>query len=243
MVITPQEDLLIPQIERLLSGRGVRTAQDSMSQVLPPEGTAEPLPESAADSQPQVQRAPTDRSPSPPPELTKGFKLTSPAEGKPGFSLNISPSQRILPEPDNYLTEKELNLLRYLSSAVQTERPLGTSLSTKTYGARISLQGKTSFNINQIDIAPWAREVVEKIQKNWIIPESQREGVKTAVEITVSIARTGELLGVGIRNSSAVPSFDQAALNAVRMSTPFPELPREFPSDVLEAHFLFQSNE
>jgi protein TonB len=100
-----------------------------------------------------------------------------------------------------------------------------------------------SFNINQIDISPWARDVVEKIQKNWAIPASQDEGRKSVVEITVTIGKNGDLLNVGIRNSSAHPTLDQAALNAVRMSAPFPELPDDFPNDNLEAHFLFRYNE
>jgi TonB family protein len=243
VVITPHEDLLIPQIERLLSGRSVGAAQGSTQQDRLSEGMSKAESKDAAESQPQVQRSPIDRAPSPPPVFTEGFKLDPSPEAKSGFSLNISPSQDVLPEPDNYLTEKELDLLRYLSSATSAQRPLGTSPSAETYGATISTSGKGSFNINQIDISTWAREVVEKIQKNWAIPESKGPSAKTAVEITVSIGKNGELLNVAIRNSSAVQSFDLAALNAVRMSAPFPELPGNFPNDTLETYFLFQSND
>jgi TonB family protein len=120
---------------------------------------------------------------------------------------------------------------------------LGTSPSTETYGARISSPGKTSFNISQIDISPWARDVVEKIQRNWTIPTSQENGGKNSVEITVSIGKNGDLLNLSIRNSSAHPTLDQAALTAVRMSAPFPELPENFPNESVEVHFLFRYNE
>jgi len=243
VVITPQEDFLIPQIERLLSGRSVGTTQESPQQDRLSKGMSGAEPKDAAGSRPQVLGGTIDRSPSPPPEFTEGFKLDPSPEDRSGFHLNISPSQVILPEPDNYLTEKELDLLRYLSSATSQQRLLGTSPSTETYGARISTSGTGSFNINQIDISPWACEVVEKIQKNWTVPESQDLGANSAVEITVSVAKNGELLNVAIRNSSAFPSFDQAALYAVRMSAPFPGLPGNFPNDTLETHFLFQSND
>lgn len=184
-----------------------------------------------------------DRAPSPPPEITKGFKLTpTPKEGS-GFSLNISPSEDLVPQPEDYLSEEELDLLQYLSQETSSLRPLGTSPSTETYGARISSPGKASFNISQIDISPWARNVVEKIQRNWTIPTSQENNEKNIVEITVSIGKNGNLLNLSIRNSSAHPPLDQAALTAVRMSAPFPELPDNFPNDSVEVHFLFRYNE
>jgi len=185
----------------------------------------------------------TDKAPSPLPEFTQGFKLMPTPEESTGFSLNIAPTKDVFPAPEDYLTEEELDLLRYLSAETSTDRPLGGSPSTETYGARISSPGKASFNINQIDISPWARDVVEKIQKNWTIPASQDDGGKRIVEVTVAIRKNGDLLNVGIRNSSANPTLDQAALNAIRMSSPFPELPNNFPNDSLEAHFLFQYDE
>ena len=184
-----------------------------------------------------------DRAPSPPPEITEGFKLAPSTEESSGFSLNIAPPKDLAPEPKDYLREEELDLLKYLSSETSTQRPLGASPSTETYGARISTPGKAAFNINQIDISPWARDVVEKIQKNWTIPTAQEDDGKNAVEITVSIGKNGDLLEIHIRNSSAHPTLDQAALNAVRMSAPFPELPDDFPNDSVEAHFLFRYNE
>jgi protein TonB len=243
VVITPQKNLLIPQLERLLSGRSVRVAPESEENTRP---AAKPSRAESSDPPgpgPQFQVGPTDKSPSPLPEFSQGFKLTPTPEKSSGFSLNIAPSKDVSPDPEDYLTEEELDLLHYLSSETSTQRPLGRSPSTETYGARISSPGMGSFNINQIDISPWARDVVEKIQKNWAIPASQDEGRKSVVEITVTIGKNGDLLNVGIRNSSAHPTLDQAALNAVRMSAPFPELPDDFPNDNLEAHFLFRYNE
>jgi protein TonB len=184
-----------------------------------------------------------DRAPSPLPEITEGFNLSPAPDQSSRFSLNISPKEDPAPDPEDYLTEEEMDLLQYLSSETSTQRPLGMSPSTETYGARISSPGKAVFNINQIDISPWARDVVRKIQRNWTIPASQENDGRNAVEITVSIGKNGDLLDISIRNSSAHPTLDKAALNAVRMSAPFPELPEDFPNDSVEAHFLFRYNE
>jgi TonB family protein len=175
--------------------------------------------------------------------MTEGFHLTPPSEKSSGFSLNISPPKDFGPEPEDYLTKNELDLLRYLSFETSSKRPLGTSPSTETYGARISSPGKATFNINQIDISPWARDVVEKIQTNWTIPTTQPDDGQNAVEITVTIGKDGELLNISIRNSSAHPTLDQAALYAIRMSAPFPHRPDNFPNDRVEAHFLFRYDE
>jgi TonB family protein len=243
VVITPQKDLLIPHLERLLSGRSVSVTPESAENIRP---TTRPSRAESSDppgTGPQPHVGSTDIAPSPLPEFSQGFNLTSSPEESLGFNLNIAPIKDAFPDPENYLSEEELDLLQYLSSETSAQRPLGRSPSTKTYGARISSPGKASFNINQIDISPWARDVVEKIQKNWAIPTSLDDGRKSVVEVMVSIKKNGDMLNVGIRNSSAHPTLDQAALNAVRMSSPFPELPDNFPNDSLEAHFLFQYNE
>jgi TonB family protein len=243
VVITPQKDLLIPHLERLLSGRSVEAAPESMENPRPAAQATEADSQNPQGAQPQARVGSTDRAPSPPPEFSRGFQLTPSPEESTGFSLNISPSKESAPEPKDPLSEEEMDLLRYISSETSTLRPLGGSPSTETYGARISSPGKASFNINQIDLSPWAREVVEKIQQNWAIPAIQDDGGKNVVEITVTIGKSGELLNVGIRNSSAHPTLDQAALYAVRMSAPFPALPENFPNDNLEAYFLFQHND
>jgi TonB family protein len=243
VVITPQKDLLLPHLERLLSGRSIKPATENTEVTLAQSSRSEAESSNPQGSRPQVQMGSIDRAPTPPPELTQGFKLAPSTEESSGFSLNIAPTEDLLPEPKDYLSEEELDLLQYLSAEASSSRPLGTFPSTETYGARISGLGKAAFNINQIDLSPWARNVVEKIQKNWTIPSSQEDEAKNAVEVTVSIGKNGDLLNLSIRNSSAHPALDQAALNAIRMSAPFPELPNNFPDDRMEAHFLFRYNE
>ena len=243
MVITPQTNLLIPQLERLLSGRNIGAAPEGEENIRPATRPSRAESSNPPDSGPEILVGSTDRAPTPLPEFSQGFKLAPTPRESSGFNLNIAPTKDQAPDPEDYLTEEELDLLHYLSSETSTQPPLGRSPSTETYGARISSPGKAFFNINQIDISSWARDVVEKIQTNWAIPTSQDDDEKSVVEITVSIGKKGDLLNVGIRNSSAHPTLDQAALYAVRMSAPFPSLPDNFPNDSLEAHFLFHYNE
>lgn len=243
VIITPQQDLLIPQLERFLSGRNLGAAPESEENIPPAAGSRGPESSGVPSSEPKMPEVSADRAPTPLPAFSQGFELTASAEKSKGFNLNIAPSKDVSPDPEDYLTENERDLLRYLSSASSAQRPLGSSPSTETYGARITSSGMASFDINQIDISPWARDVVEKIQTNWAIPTSQDISAKSVVEITVSIGKNGDLQNVGIRNSSAYPTLDQAALYAVRMSAPFPSLPDSFPNENLEVHFLFRYNE
>lgn len=248
VVITPQKDLLIPYLKRLLSGRTLQAASEGTegrpsTEDISPKRPPETETSASQVSQLQVLPGSPDKSPSPLPEFAEGFKLNQYPEESSGFSLNVSPSNKLAPDTGNYLRKEELDLLQYLATETSTQRPLGTSPSTETYGAKISGGGKVAFNINQIDMSPWARGVVEKIQRNWTIPTSEESGEKNVVEITASIGKNGDLLNLSIRNSSAQPTLDLAALNAVRMSAPFPELPDNFPTDTLEVDFLFRYDE
>jgi len=82
--------------------------------------------------------------------------------------------------------------------------------------------------------------VVNRIQSNWAIPVQQVALTSDVVGISVIVERNGGLSSVQILNSSRDQSLDQAALEAVKKSSPFPELPADFPYKNLEALFVFQ---
>ena len=103
--------------------------------------------------------------------------------------------------------------------------------------------GKVSFNVKGYDITPWATEVVNKIQTNWIIPASQSQNIKGTVRFFVVINTSGEISSIEIIESTDVSALDLLALNAINSSLPFPRLPDDFPSDKLEAYLVFHYND
>lgn len=185
-------------------------------------------------------RLPQDKTASLPPEMVSKFRLDSPQREQSGFTLNINPAEREAPETEREMTMDELDLLGYLQPDPAQTQPLRGDPS-RTVRAGISSLGKSKAgNVVEYDITPWAENAVTHIQRNWIIPPNRGKEEKKAVEISLVVARSGELLSVEIRNSSGIPWLDTAALNAVNLSAPLPALPYDFPLARLEADLLFQ---
>lgn len=102
-------------------------------------------------------------------------------------------------------------------------------------------QSQAFFNIENYDLTPWAKRVLLSIQKNWLIPIATKESVDQPVEITIVIEKNGKISSIKVKQSSNSNTFDQAAVNALRLSSPLPNLPRDFPNKNLEARFMFTS--
>lgn len=102
-------------------------------------------------------------------------------------------------------------------------------------------QSQAFFNIENYDLSPWAKRVLLSIQKNWLIPIANEENVDQPVEITIVIEKNGKISSIKVKQSSNSNAFDQAAVNALRLSSPLPNLPRDFPNKNLEARFMFTS--
>ncbi|MBN1225162.1 MAG: TonB C-terminal domain-containing protein [Candidatus Aminicenantes bacterium] len=175
-----------------------------------------------------------------PPDMVSHFRLDPPREEKSGFTLHINPDENKPAEPGGELPLDALDLQRHIALSPSLTRPLRSYHPGKS-GAGISSRSLTpAGQAAGYDLTPWAEGVVARIQRNWDIPSIQGEYEKRSVEITVVIDKSGEILSLRIRNSSSKPYLDTAALNAIKMSTPFPALPGDFPLDRLEADFLFQ---
>jgi len=136
---------------------------------------------------------------------------------------------------------KDVDLRQYIYGGISGGR--GSSLGIYSGGrpGRTSLGGRSSapLPVKNFDLSPWARGVVELIQKNWTIPSTQAANSEDAVGIAVVILKNGEISSAEIINPSENKSFDQAALEAVEASSPLPPLPDDFPAASLEVSFVF----
>lgn len=186
-----------------------------------------------------------------PSALASKFKLKFPSASetdsstnyKLDLSLDYGKPQQTL-STKSISTKKETNLWKYIYpdySRMHTKiRP---AFSGRYRTGRAHPQGKASTQTKDYDLTPWAEEVVEKIQKNWLISPALKTNGKGLVIILAVVERNGELQSAEIVNSSAVPLFDRAALKAIDTSSPFPELPDDYPDDNLEAYFVFEGND
>lgn len=184
-------------------------------------------------------------------DLTSTFKLNLPLEVESGlpedYKLDLSPApegvKSSLKESEERSPRKEIDLLKYIYSDYSDVRSNKRTSKSGSYrvGSRVR-RAKTSFYTAGYDISPWAEKVVNKIQTNWVIPSSEM-GSKGLVGISVIIEKNGELSSIQMVNSSNIQALDEAALRAVRMSSPFPNLPDDFPDKSLEAYFEFLSDD
>jgi len=98
------------------------------------------------------------------------------------------------------------------------------------------------FDTRGFDLGPWGNRVVAIVRRNWIIPVAADLGLKGVVSIAFEVDRSGNILNPRVTSPSGTSSFDQAALNALRASNPFPTLPADFPRQTLAAVFRFYYN-
>jgi protein TonB len=98
------------------------------------------------------------------------------------------------------------------------------------------------FDTRGFDLGPWANQVIAIVKRNWLIPVAAEMGMKGVVGVAFEVQRSGEITNVRLVSSSKIPSFDQAAMNALKSSSPFPPLPVDFPRPLLPGVFRFYYN-
>lgn len=184
-------------------------------------------------------------------EFTPGFRLNwpsrfksdSPEDYKLNLSLNLGKTKDKFDESEKGDSKKDISLKKNFYSDFLDISSSQTTSSSGRHATRPRVQkAKASFRVVGYDITPWAEEAVNKIQRNWII-EAQVMRAKGLVGISVIIEKNGELSSIRMLNSSDVQALDEAALRAIRLSSPFPQLPDDFPSKNLEAYFEFHYND
>ncbi len=79
--------------------------------------------------------------------------------------------------------------------------------------------------------------IKNKVDNRWNQPVTHNKTRKALIEFTIS--RKGDVSNVRVSDSSGDNYFDQTALRAVTLSTPFPPLPQGFKGDSLRVHYRF----
>lgn len=93
--------------------------------------------------------------------------------------------------------------------------------------------------IREPDFGPYMRELQRKIKLNWHPPKGNES---RKVVLLFKIAKNGQLLSCRVYRSSGLPSADQAALNAVKLTAPFRPLPADYKGTNIDIQFTFDYN-
>ena len=174
--------------------------------------------------------------------LASGFSLIYPSNARLSLAKPSENSLEELLKPSRYQARPDINFSKYVRPGISPGIPGGAGISSaggKGSGGQARGAG-VSLNVMRYDLSPWADEVMNKIQKNWSIAQTGYETSKGEVGISVMITKNGELLAAEIESASKIDVLDQAAINALRLSAPFPPLPADFPNSSLELYFVFQ---
>lgn len=113
----------------------------------------------------------------------------------------------------------------------------GKPIPSGTGGAQVSISSY------KYDINPWAEKVVNNIQAKWVLPELSVMPENRTVALLIQVDRYGQILSMEMTTSTANELLDQAVVSAVKLSSPFPPLPSDFPGRILEFSLIFTYHE
>ena len=169
--------------------------------------------------------APVSKLKAPPPD--------SPLPSQPDLSIYSENMQRLL---------RNFDRQRIGTSKAGAQEVSGTGSSVEIGSENIpgeGGEGQGFFNVKNYNLGPWAKQALSRIQENWSIPSISKQNTGDPVEIIVLIEKDGTISSMQIKKSSTVETLDQAALHALRLSSPLPHLPKDFPLENLTASLKF----
>lgn len=104
-------------------------------------------------------------------------------------------------------------------------------------------KGSISFETSGWDLGPYARIVQQKVESNWRIPAVQEVlRQKGWVAVHFEILKDGTVTNVQVERPSRISSYDQAAVNALKSSSPLPPLPSFVTEEKIGGTFRFFYN-
>lgn len=93
--------------------------------------------------------------------------------------------------------------------------------------------------IKEPDFGPYMRDLQRRIKRNWNPPKGNES---KRVVLLFRVGKDGKLLSYSIHKSSGSTKVDQAALDALKLTSPFRPLPPEFTGDFVDIQFTFDYN-
>jgi TonB family protein len=174
-------------------------------------------------------------------QTTENFHLIPSPKREGTLSLGIGRK-----EP-NYEKEEEERTRSNLDFSAFNVPPLSSlkfnKIVTNKKGIIPSRGMDVAQRLEEYDLAPWVKQVVDKIRNNWIPPPIDASLAIGEVRVLFVVGKKGDLVDLKIVAPSLFSVFDQTTLAAIRSSVPFPPLPQDFPDEILEAYLVFEFHE
>jgi len=97
-------------------------------------------------------------------------------------------------------------------------------------GGQAEQDAQISFDSKGVDFGWWLRRFVAHVKSNWFIPQ-MAQITPGRVVITFNVHRNGFITDIEVIKGSGHRALDQAAVTALRTSSPTVALPPEYPDD------------
>lgn len=166
-----------------------------------------------------------------------------PTSGKYSFSLKLFVSPEPEPGEGKETVPSGLKSDVYQYAAPRAYEQPGKGLRfSETGRVRPGIPGAIDSDIPvgyRYNIKPWAEKVVSIIQTRWVLPQLAILPKNKNVAMILVVDREGQLLSLDMVTSTSSEVLDQAAATAVRLASPFPPLPEDFPGKSLEFYLVF----
>ena len=98
------------------------------------------------------------------------------------------------------------------------------------------------FDTKGVEFGPWIRRFIAQVKRNWFIPMAAMS-LKGHVVLQFNVHRDGSISDLAVVQPSPVDAFNNAAVNAIRGSSPTQPLPPEYPTDKVLFTVTFYYNE
>jgi len=184
--------------------------------------TIEPaLPQEAPLPAPKPVETPVQKkkAPKPPATAHKAKPITAAKNAMPDLGTSKTVQKKIEQEAE---TEAEKETPAAPSDAAS---PAGTAAKQEAVAVSAGQQNELP------ELSSYLSLVHEKIARNWNPPPGVREARS---KVTFRIIRSGRVTDMKLVEASGNFYFDQAANRSILASSPFPQLPEEYPREYLE---------
>jgi len=169
------------------------------------------------------------------------LELTAPVQVGP--KTNEGPKEKPSElEPEPKITEREVNTFNRTQPFDPTKIPEISEETFEEYKPKGTVQRTGGSDTD--GFPDYEALISEEIKRNWEVPGlGVRGSTVPKVQVAVTVARSGKIMGYRVTRASGNAAFDRSALEAVRLSNPLLPFPPEMPGAHKEFTFEFVPEE